>query len=47
MKSLTDDRFAAAPATAPAASPAPAPDPAGENPYVSIILPCHRSRVTS
>ncbi len=39
MKSLTDDRIAAALATVPAASPAP--DPAGQNPYVSIILPCH------
>ena len=45
MKSLTDDRTATAPGMAPTATPAPgpatAPDPAGENPYVSIILPCH------
>ena len=42
MKSLTDDRFAAAPATAPA--PSAVPDPAGQNPYVSIILPCHNEQ---
>ena len=46
MKSLTDDRFAAAPVTAPAASPAPSPepDPAGHDPYVSIVLPCHNEQ---
>ena len=42
MKSLTDDRFAAAPATAPA--PSPVPDPAGQNPYVSVVLPCHNEQ---
>ena len=46
MKSLTDDRFAAAPVTAPASSPAPSPepDPAGHDPYVSIVLPCHNEQ---
>ncbi|MGH3277309.1 MAG: glycosyltransferase family 2 protein, partial [Streptosporangiaceae bacterium] len=41
MKSLTDDRTATTPGTAPAAAPDPDPGPAGQNPYVSIILPCH------
>jgi hypothetical protein len=42
MKSLTDTRIAATPAMVPAISPVP--DPAGQNPYVSIILPCHNEQ---
>ncbi len=43
MKSLTDDRMATPPGTVPAAAPGPdlVAGPAGQNPYVSIILPCH------
>jgi glycosyltransferase involved in cell wall biosynthesis len=42
MKMLTDDRTALPPSTAPAASPAE--DAAEQDPYVTIVLPCHNEQ---